>query len=104
VLDDSVRVRMFRRFRDGLLHQAVCASQRQRAMHPVRTVKRAVTPKPVKKLQRSLHPVSDLEYSVQRSIATSLRPAGKRKAKVYTHGNCPIRHRTPDAAARCRNR
>lgn len=75
----------------------------RRAMHPVRTAKRAVTPKPVKKLQRSLHPVSNLEYSVQRSIATSLRSGGKQRAKVYTHGNCSIRHRTPEAAARCRN-
>jgi hypothetical protein len=59
-----------------------------------------VPPKPVKKLQRSLHPASNLEYSVQRSIATSLRSGGKRRAKVYTHGNCPVRHRTPEAAAR----
>jgi len=76
----------------------------RRAVHPVRTVKRAVTPKPVKNLQRSLHPVSNFEYSVERSIATSLRSGGKRKATVYTHGNCTGRHRTPAAAARCRNR
>jgi len=44
-----------------------------------------------------------------RSIATSLRSGSKKKKKkkgisrVYRHGNCPVNHRTPEAAARCRN-
>jgi hypothetical protein len=62
-----------------------------------------MTPPTVKKAQRAMHPVSNIKYSAERAIATSLRSSGKPKAKVYRHGNCPVRHRTPEAAARCRN-
>lgn len=75
----------------------------RRAAHPVRTAKRAIIPKPVKKARRAMHPVSNAKYSVERSIATSLRSGGKPKAKVYRHGNCSVKHRSADAAARCRN-
>jgi hypothetical protein len=51
-----------------------------------------------------MHPVDNAKYSVERSIATSLRSGrNRRKAPVYRHGNCPVRHRTPEAAARCPN-
>jgi hypothetical protein len=77
----------------------------RRAMHPGRAVKRAVTPKTVKKMRRAMHPIDNAKYSVERSIATTLRSApSKGKAPVYTHGSCPVRHRTPEAAARCRNK
>jgi hypothetical protein len=51
----------------------------RRAMHPGRTVKRAVT--------------------------TAIRSGGKRKAPapVFHHGNCPVRHRSAEAAAGCRD-
>ncbi len=51
-----------------------------------------------------MHPVDNAKYSIERSIATSLR-SGKNssKAQVYRHGNCPVRHRTAEAADRCRN-
>lgn len=76
----------------------------RRAAHPVRTVKRAVTPKAVKRARRAMHPVSNAKYAVERSIATSLKSGRKPKAKVYRHGNCPVKHRSAEAAARCRNR
>ncbi|HUZ54123.1 MAG TPA: hypothetical protein VMU94_16560 [Streptosporangiaceae bacterium] len=77
----------------------------RRAVHPGRAVKRAITPKAIKKARRAMHPIDNLQYSVERSIATSLRSGRKRKgrAPVYRHGNCPVNHRTPEAAARCRN-
>src|SRR6266849_1887554 len=77
----------------------------RRAMHPGRAVKRAVTPKVVKKARRAMHPIDNLQYSVERSIATSLRSGRKKKrrSRVYRYGNCPVKHRSPDAAARCRN-
>jgi hypothetical protein len=77
----------------------------RRAMHPGRAVKRAATPKVIKRASRAMHPIDNLQYSVERSIATSLRSGGKKKARsqVYRHGNCPVNHRTPEAAARCRN-
>jgi len=76
----------------------------RRAVHPGRAVKWAITPKVVKKARRALHPIDNVKYSVERSIATSLRPGRtKHPAPVYLHGNCPVRHRTPEAAARCPN-
>lgn len=77
----------------------------RRAVHPGRAAKRAITPKPVKRAQRAMHPIDNMKYSVERSVATSLRSGRKRKgrAPVYRHGNCPVSHRTPEAAARCRN-
>ena len=72
----------------------------RRAAHPGRAVKRAVTPKTVKQLQHAMHPVDNAIYSWQRSLNTRARP----KAAIYKHGNCPVNHRSPEAAARCRNR
>jgi hypothetical protein len=72
----------------------------RRAMHPVRTVKRAVTPKPVKQVRRALHPIDNAVYGVERSLNTKPRP----NKPVYRHGTCPVKHRTPEAAAKCRNR
>ena len=76
----------------------------RRAMHPGRAVKRAITPKPIKKARRALHPIDNAVYSMQRSVAPSIRSGRRRKARVWRHGSCPIRHRSPEAAARCRNR
>jgi hypothetical protein len=75
----------------------------RRAAHPGRAVKRAVTPKAVKKASRALHPIDNAMYSVQRSAATAIRSGGKGKAPVFRHGNCPVNHRSPEAAARCKN-
>ena len=75
----------------------------RRTVHPGRAVKRAVTPKVVKKARRAIHPVDNAMYSVQRSVATSIRSGGKPRARVYRHGRCPVKHRSPEAAAKCRN-
>jgi hypothetical protein len=72
----------------------------RRAMHPGRAVKRAVTPKAVKRAQRAMHPVSNAIYDVERSLNTKRRP--KSKAPIYHHGTCTVNHRTPEAAAKCR--
>jgi len=75
----------------------------RRAMHPGRAVKRMVTPKAVKRARRALHPIDNAVYSMERSAATAIRSGGKRKAPVFRHGNCPVRHRSAEAAAKCRN-
>ena len=81
----------------------------RRAVHPGRAVKRAVTPKAVKRARRALSPIDNMKYGVERSIATSLRSGRRKKDRapayraVYKHGSCPVNHRTPEAAARCRN-
>ena len=76
----------------------------------MRTVKRAATPKAVKTATWAMHPLDNAIYGVERSVATSLRSGRKRKqrrkgrAPVYRHGICPVAHRTPEAAAKWRNR
>jgi hypothetical protein len=89
----------------GFLSRLLVPRGVRRAMHPVRTAKSAVTPRSVKQIRRALSPVDATKYNLERSIATSLRGSrSRRRAPVYKHANCPVNHRTPEAAARCRNR
>lgn len=74
----------------------------RRAAHPLRTVRRAVTPKPIKRARRLLHPVDNAVYGLERSLNTKQRVRGS--STVYRHGNCSVRHRSVGAAERCRNR
>lgn len=73
----------------------------RRALHPGRTLKRALTPKVVKSARRALNPVDNAAYGVTRALNTKPRRRGKRV--VYRHGACPVKHRTPEAAEKCRN-
>jgi hypothetical protein len=75
----------------------------RRAVHPGRAVKRTVTPKVVKKAGQAMHPIDNATYSVQRSVATTIRSGRKRKAAVFRHGSCPVNHRGAEVAARCKN-
>lgn len=96
----------------GFFSRLLVPRKVRRAVHPVRTARRAVTPKVVKKAGRAVHPLDNAVYGAERSVAASLRSGGKRKpaarrkgrAPVYRHGTCPVAHRTPEAAAKCRNR
>ena len=72
----------------------------RRAAHPGRAVKRAVTPKVVKRARRAMHPVSNAVYGVERSLNTKKRPTSR--PPVYHHGTCTVNHRSPDAADKCR--
>lgn len=72
----------------------------RRAMHPGRAVKRAVTPGPIRKVRRAMHPVDNAVYAFERSLTT--RRPRRSSARIYLHGSCPVKHRTPEAAARCR--
>lgn len=45
----------------------------RRAVHPVRTAKRAVTPQTIKRIQRTAHPIDNAVYGVQRSLNTKPR-------------------------------
>ena len=73
----------------------------RRAAHPLRTVRRAVTPKPIKRARRLLHPVDNAVYGLERSLNTKRRATSSRT--VYRHGACPVKHRTVTAAQNCRN-
>lgn len=90
----------------GFLSRLLVPRGVRHAMHPVRTVKRAATPKAVKKARRALHPVDNIVYGAERQVITSLRSGRRRKSRspVYRHGSCPVAHRSTEAAAKCRNR
>lgn len=88
----------------GFLSRLLIPRSVRRAAHPARTVKRAITPTPIKKARRSMHPVGNAKHSVERSLATSLRSGAKPKAKIYQHGGCPVKHRSAEAAGRCKNK
>jgi hypothetical protein len=47
-----------------------------------------------------MHPVDNAAYALERSLNT--KPRRRSAAPVYRHGTCPVAHRTPEAAARCR--
>jgi hypothetical protein len=74
----------------------------RRAMHPARTVKRAITPKSIKRAQRAMHPIDNAVYAFERSLNT--KPRRQSTSQVYRHGTCPVKHRTPEAAGRCARR
>ena len=51
-------------------------------------------------------PVPPRSGGKQSGKAAAKKPKAKPKAKVmqvWVHGNCQVRHRTAEAAARCRN-
>jgi hypothetical protein len=89
--------------RVGFFSRLLVPRSVRRAMHPGRAVKRAMTPKAVKRARRALHPIDNAVYSMERSAATAIRSGRKRKAPVFRHGNCPVHHRSAEAAVKCRN-
>lgn len=65
----------------GFLSRALVPRGVRRATHPVRTVKRAATPKTVKQIQHAAHPIDNAIYGVERSLNT------KRNAGAEQEGN-----------------
>jgi hypothetical protein len=86
----------------GLLSRLFVPRGIRRALQPARAVKRAVTPRVVNTARRALHPLDNAAYAVTRSMNT--KPRRQVKAPVYSHGSCPVNHRSADAAGKCRNR
>ncbi|HEV2377989.1 MAG TPA: hypothetical protein VGS19_38235, partial [Streptosporangiaceae bacterium] len=89
----------------GFFSRLLVPRKVRRALHPGRAVRRVMTPKVVKKGRRALHPVDNVVYTVERTITTTLRSGKKQRktTKVWQHGTCPVKHRSAQAAARCRN-
>ncbi len=56
----------------------------RKAAHPVRTATRAVTPKPVKQLQRAAHPVSLAELKIEDAAVNALRGRPRHKQSRHT--------------------
>lgn len=63
----------------GFLTRALVPRSVRRATHPVRTVRRAATPKTVKKARRALHPVDNAVYSATRALNTKARKKRNRE-------------------------
>jgi len=78
----------------GFLSRMLVPRGVRRAMHPARAVRRAVTPKTIKRAGRALHPLDNAAYGITRSLNT--KPRRKGSSKVYRHGSCPVKHRTPE--------
>ena len=93
----------------GFLSRLLTPRSARRAARPARAVKRAASPKSAKRPKRpkkARYPLAGARNAIERSIATSLR-SGRKKAPavtpVYLHGRCQVKHRTAEAATRCRN-
>jgi hypothetical protein len=54
----------------GMISRRVVPRGVRRAVHPARTVKSAITPKPVKQVRRAMHPVDNAVYAAERSLNT----------------------------------
>jgi hypothetical protein len=63
----------------GMISRSVVPRKIRRAVHPVRTVKRAATPTVVKQARRAKHPISNATYSVERSL--NARPPRTSRAR-----------------------
>jgi hypothetical protein len=101
----------------GFLSRLFIPRSIRRALHPVRSAKRvvrkAIVPKSVRRVtyvaSQIANPVSAVRYhAIERPLATAVRGSSQNRsaapASAYRHGNCPVKHRSPDAAMRCRNR
>ena len=84
----------------GMLSRMLVPRSVRRAVNPVRTVKSAMTPGPVKQLRRALNPIDNAIYGLERALNT--KPRRRSPAPTYRHGACEVRHRTPEAAQTCR--
>ncbi len=62
----------------GFLSRTFIPRGARRAAHPGRAVRRAVTPRAVKRAQRAMHPVDNAVYGVQRKLNTKRRKPRKK--------------------------
>jgi len=74
----------------------------RRAVHPVRAIKRELTPRSIKNARRALNPIDNALYGLERRIFTKPRRGSSSGSPAYFHDGCDVAHRTPVAAQRCR--
>lgn len=72
---------------------------RRRATHP----EPAVAPAAAEVAQPAAQAASN-GHPVQRSAAGTIQAEANGNAGVFRHGDCPVNHRSAEAAAKCRNR
>jgi hypothetical protein len=75
----------------------------RRAAHPEHAVAQAAAPEAVVANGAS-HPAVSAAHVMQPPAAAAAGPAANGSTGVWHHDNCKINHRSPEAAAKCRNR
>jgi hypothetical protein len=75
----------------------------RRATHPESAATPAATPEAVEVAQRAAQAASN-GHPVQHSAAATIQAEANGSAGVFRHGDCPVNHRSAEAAAKCRNR
>ena len=86
----------------GFIARRVVPRSVRRAAHPVRTLKRELTPNTIKTVRRNLSPIDNALYGVERKIFTKKSNGATSKSLTYSHEGCDVAHRTPEAAQNCR--
>lgn len=83
----------------GVLKRLLIPRKVRRAAHPVRTARRAVTPKPIKKIKRSVYvatnPVGALHGAAENAAVKALRPKGGGGKSRSTTGSKASRYTAP---------
>ena len=87
----------------GFLSRRLIPREIRRAVHPVRALKRELTPRAVKSVLRAAHPIDNALYGIERKIFTKKQSGSTASQKLtYSHSGCDVAHRTPEAAQNCR--
>ena len=76
----------------------------RRATHPEQVVTAAAAPEAVAVANGARHPAGGAAPVVQSPAAATIESAANGSAGVWHHDNCKVNHRSPEAAAKCRNR
>ena len=74
----------------------------RRATHPEPAVAAAVAPEAVEVAHHA--PPASNGHSAQHAAAATIQAEANGSAGVFRHGDCPVNHRSAEAAAKCRNR
>jgi hypothetical protein len=82
----------------GFLSRLLVRQSVRRATHPVRTVRRAVTPKSVKRARRALHPVSSCDVAADRPGRSTV---GRPTPEPHHRARCLHHRYRRDLKSRC---
>ena len=76
----------------------------RRATHPEHAVAQAAAPEAVEVANGARHPAGAAAPVMPSPAAATAGPAANGSSGVWHHDNCKVNHRSPEAAAKCRNR
>jgi hypothetical protein len=76
----------------------------RRATHPEHAAAQAAAPEAVEVANGALHPAGAAAPVMPSPAAATIESATNGNAGVWHHDDCKVNHRSPEAAAKCRNR